>query len=176
MPPLFLPPDEKSSISSQRFTDPNPLLQRKYWIFLELNRRQVLESILLQLFLPSADESFYFRGRSRSHPQLFAVFRTSCITLFGSLSVFELNDHFEHHKVYGSILYTCCVFAASSILFAQFAQSTSILYVFFIAFDLLFHFHCSYEHLFICLFYYSTSDAIVNGKLKKSKNLPVGFF
>jgi len=34
--------------------------ERKYWIFLELNRRQVLESILLQLFLPSADESFLF--------------------------------------------------------------------------------------------------------------------
>ena len=28
---------------------------------------------------------------------------------------------------------------------------------------------------YVC-FYYSTSDAIVNGKLKKIKNLPVGFF
>ena len=105
---------------------------------------------------------FYFRGRSRSHPQLFAVFQNILHNALWILSVFELNDHFEHHKVYGSILYTCCVFAASSILFAQFAQSTSILYVFFIAFDLLFIFTVHMNiYSYVC-FYYSTSDAIVN--------------
>ena len=51
---------KKSSISSQRFTDPNPLLQRENTgFFLELNRRQVLESILLQLFLHPPMKVFY---------------------------------------------------------------------------------------------------------------------
>jgi|UPI0006DC60C6 hypothetical protein len=61
MPPLFLTPDEKiQHFIPEIYRSKSAAPERKYWIFLELNRRQVLESILLQLFLPSADESFLF--------------------------------------------------------------------------------------------------------------------
>jgi len=61
MPPLFLPPDEKiQHFIPEIYRSKSAAPERKYWIFLELKRRQVLESILLQLFLPSADESFLF--------------------------------------------------------------------------------------------------------------------
>ena len=57
---------------------------------------------------------------------LFAVFKNIFHNSFGILAIFKFNDHFRAIKFTVASLTPSVRFAASSILLAQFAQSTSI--------------------------------------------------